>query len=221
MNILFLASGGGGNFRFLYYAIKELNLNYKLIGLISDRPCMANNAATQFEIYNNIVKYNRHDTEELDAELALIKPDIVITNINKILALKTLKINNNTIFINLHYSLLPAFAGMIGMEPIVAAKKTNNKYIGVSVHQVIEKVDAGEIISQSIFTPNWNGDIKTIYDTVFKIGALTLLNAILKQTNNLVPQEKKIEINNYEITLLDNNFNVDIINTDLFWRKLK
>ena len=40
-NIVFLVSGSGGTLKFLYFAIKALNLNYKILGVIADRECQS------------------------------------------------------------------------------------------------------------------------------------------------------------------------------------
>ena len=219
-DILFLASGGGGNFKFLYHAIEALQLPYRIVGLISDRMCAANEFAEQNNIFTKAIKYNKQRTEELDEIISNTQPHIVITNIHKILAPTTLLAAPGAMFINLHYSLLPAYAGMINMEPVNAAKAVNNRFIGVSSHDVIEEVDAGKIIAQAVFQPEWDADIVTIYDTVFKSGALTLLNAILLKTEQKKSTAITITINNYEVTLSESIFDTDKLNNSLFWSKI-
>ena len=78
--------------------------------------------------------------------------------------------------INLHYSLLPAFGGLIGLDPIKKAYESGCKFIGPTCHYVDEGVDTGKIIAQAIFTTEivYEDAVKTMFQT----GCLTLLNAI-------------------------------------------
>ena len=55
-------------------------------------------------------------------ELNKLNPDVIITNIHKIIDSDTLNMFPSK-FINLHYSLLPSFAGYIGMETVEKAKE--------------------------------------------------------------------------------------------------
>lgn len=211
MKVLFLASGGGGNFRFIYHANEALNLNFEMLGIISDRICRAHEFACTHNLYSKAIKYSRSNVEELNEELQRLKPDIVITTIHKILAESTLSAVPECKFINLHYSLLPSFKGTINMQPVDQGKSLNAQFIGTSVHEVIEEVDAGRLISQSIFHPDWNSDINIIYDTVFKSGCLALLNALLKtkENSNSYYPAKSFLLNNYEVTFSEALFNMN------------
>lgn len=50
--------------------------------------------------------------------------------------------------VNFHPALLPAFAGMNAVEQALAAKAP---YLGATAHQAILKVDAGQILCQSVY----------------------------------------------------------------------
>lgn len=220
--IVFLASGNGGNLKFFFYAIKKLNLPLEIIGVIADRPCGSIDFANKFRIPNYIVNYNKNMTSDLEKILIKLKPDIIITNIHKILQKSTLKcIEAN--FINLHYSLLPSFAGLIGMKTIEQAKNQNCKFIGTTSHKVIEEVDAGLILCQSIISVEWEKeDFNKIVDTVFKSGCMNLLNSIMIKLNISNELAKNnILINGYDV-VFNPHLRYDPINFDeSFWELIK
>jgi len=79
-------------------------------------------------------------------------------------------------FINLHYSLLPAFSGLIGIKTIKNAYEQGCKFIEPTCHLVDKGVDTGKILSQAVFTAE-----RTFEDAVnlmFKKGCLVLLSGI-------------------------------------------
>ena len=78
-----------------------------------------------------------------------MKPDLIVTNIHKLLSERLLETFGN-IFINLHYSYLSAYKGLIGMRPIDLAVKLNASFIGTTCHFLEEEVDSGKIITQGI-----------------------------------------------------------------------
>ncbi len=175
--IVFLVSGSGGTLRFLYYAIKRLELDIEITGVISDRECTALDFAVQNKIYSKKIKYDRTSPGDLRSELETLQPGLIVTNIHKIIDTGTLKIFPEK-FINLHYSLLPSFGGIIGMETVERAKKLNTGFIGGTCHEVCEEVDAGRIIQQGCFAVDWDRD-KDIVDTVFKVSCIVLLGGIM------------------------------------------
>lgn len=173
--IVFLASGNGGNLKFLYLALQyNLILNLDLF-VIADRECGSINFAREKILNNYVIRYSRTDTKELNDILDTIEPDIVVTNWHKIIDELTVKKYAGKL-INLHYSLLPAFAGLIGIEPIKHAYEQNCQYIGPTCHYVDEGVDTGRIISQAIFTTDISIDEAVV--RMFRAGCLSLLSGI-------------------------------------------
>jgi phosphoribosylglycinamide formyltransferase-1 len=79
--------------------------------------------------------------------------------------------------INLHYSLLPAFAGLIGIEPIKKAYEQGCKFMGPTCHLVDEGVDTGEILAQGVFKAD--RPFQELVTMMFRSGCLVLLNALL------------------------------------------
>lgn len=173
MKIIFLVSGNGGNFKFIKKCIDlEFLKDIELI-VIADRECGALQYAKENKIQSSKIKYNREYTKELSELLNKINPDYIITNWNKIIDEITVKKYSGKM-INLHYSLLPAFGGVIGIKPIEQAFEKKCRFIGSTLHYVNENVDDGEIIAQASIPNNFNK--KEMINQVFRSGCLNLLN---------------------------------------------
>lgn len=69
------------------------------------------------------------------AALAQHRPDLVITTVHRILA-EPVTSRYQGRLINLHYSLLPAFGGAIGIRPVRDALAYGSRFTGVTVHRV-------------------------------------------------------------------------------------
>ena len=216
--IVFLVSGSGGSLKFVYYALEKMCLDVKIVGIISDRDCQAIEFGKNKNIYFKKIKYQRLNVVELQFELKKLNPDLIITNIHKVIDKETLNLFPNK-FINLHYSLLPAFSGLIGMETLIKAKEQNVGFIGGTCHLVNEKVDCGKIICQACFSINWQTDLNSI-DTLFKCSSITLLGGIIKMLKLESSQTLCLNINNKKIYFSPQlpfkmNFEKD------FWEKVK
>ncbi len=213
MKICFLASGGGGNFKFLNLA-KELGMisNVQLF-LIADRDCGSLEYAKEKNIYNKKINYKRDNNIEFLKELKIIEPDIIVTNWHKIIDEEVVNKYKGKL-INLHYSLLPAFDGLIGVEPIKQAYEKNCQYVGATCHYVDEGVDSGKIISQAIVKTDVS--INIAIQKIFEKGCLILLNSILQLSNKELIRKKENNKFEYSPNLLfdDNQFD------EFFWNKL-
>ena len=162
-----------------------------------------------------IIKYNSQKTNELYDQIAKTnKPDIVITNIHKILDKEIISIRDIR-FINLHYSLLPAFEGLIGMKTIEEAKKRNVRFIGATTHRVTDIVDQGPILCQSSYPVNWDRDsITNIEQIIFESSCLCLLNTLYSFNYQLYDNYKGVS---YNPAL---SFDPAIFNEE-FWNKIR
>lgn len=182
--IVFLVSGGGANLKFIHYALQKLNLKVSIVGILADRNISFIDFVENEKIYFKKIKYDRQNNTELLTELKHLQPDVIITNIHKIIDEKTLLEHPNK-FINLHYSILPAFTGLIGMKTIEEARQQNVQFIGGTCHEVNEKVDAGKILYQGLFAVGeWDlTNIELEMDRVFKLSCYLLLAGILKKLN--------------------------------------
>lgn len=77
--------------------------------------------------------------------------------------------------LNIHPSLLPAFAGGMAPRPQAEALAAGVKWTGCTVHFVTEEVDAGPIIAQAV--------VPVLDDDTVE----TLSNRILEQEHQLMP----------------------------------
>lgn len=192
-SILFLASGGGGNLKFIHHSMAEEVINDVRLGAIADRDCGALEYAKSYGLFNEKVVYNRDNSEGLLQAIESFAPDVIVTNFHKILGEDVVRIYRNKM-INLHYSLLPAFSGVIGVKPIEEACQRGCKYIGPTCHVVNEEVDAGYILSQYAFkTPE---NIDAAITKMFRSGCLVLLSGI-EQTIGESLQHDKEEVSPY------------------------
>lgn len=175
--ILFLASGGGGTLKFIH-RVSEIFSEMSIVGVVADRHCGAIDFAEANGVSNRVIDCNINNQDKLSELIVSYTPDIVVTNIHKILCNDVISLPNIE-FINLHYSLLPAFNGLIGMQTVNLAKKSNVQFIGSTVHKVTEVLDGGDILSQGVVNVDWSRAIDDIYQDVFEIGCICLLNTIL------------------------------------------
>lgn len=177
--IVFLCSGGGGNLKFIHSCVKRGVLpDYQIVSVIVDRDCGASKFAEQSGIPTHKVAYSRELGSEMFNLLENYEPDIIITNIHKILDEKLVKRFKNRL-INLHYSLLPAFKGTIGEKPVRDALASGCKFVGTTSHFVVEEVDSGEILCQSAVSVVAGQSFEKTMNCLFRVGCFTLLNTLI------------------------------------------
>lgn len=197
--IVFLVSGGGSNLKFIHFALKALNINASIVGVIADREILFADYLKTEQITFKKVKYSRNNNHEMLFELKKLEPDCIVTNIHKVLDINLLTEFKDK-FINLHYSILPAFSGLIGMKTIEEARRQNVRFVGGTCHEVNENVDAGEVLFQSCFSiDDWNNNYQKIIDTVFKSSCLLLLSGILIKLDIKLGEFSKGNINGYDV----------------------
>lgn len=182
--IVFLCSGNGGNLKFIHKCIQyNILQDYEISSVITDRECGALDYAKANGIPFYKIKYNRDYNEELMYLLIQSDPDFIITNFHKIIDLDIVQKFDRRL-INLHYSLLPAFKGLIGDKPVKMALEKNCKFVGTTVHYVDVEVDNGEIIAQSVIPVNCGETFEQIMNRVFRSGCLNLLNSFFIVRND-------------------------------------
>lgn len=185
-NIIFLASGNGGNLKFFHLAQKRGLISGIRLSVVADRECGSLDFARKNSLENHMINYERSDAKELTGILEGANPDIIVTNWHKIIDEGTVRAFKGK-FVNLHYSLLPAFGGLIGTEPIYRAYAQGCKFIGPTCHLVDEGVDTGKIISQAIFKTDI--PIDEAIKEMFRRGCLVLLVGVQQLLDeNLVVQ---------------------------------
>lgn len=180
MKIAVFASGTGSNFTAILEAIQSRKItNVQVALLVSDRPqALAVQKAKDHSIpvftfhakdYPNKQAYE----EEILAKLTQRKVDfIVLAGYMRLLGHVLLEAYDRKI-INVHPSLLPAFAGK---DAIGQALDYGVKVTGVTVHYVDEGMDTGPVIAQRAIPID-------LYET-----RETLTKKIQEQEHSLLPE---------------------------------
>lgn len=179
LKVLFLASGGGSNL----VGVHQYGLggDFEITGVICDRNCGALRYAQDQGLPTALHSFHRtdEDNDHLIQLLGSWPADCIVTNVHRILSQRVLEAFPRS-FINLHYSHLPAFPGTLGMQAVDMACERGNAFIGVTVHEVIEKVDAGPTLAQGFFSRHQSGDV---YRSTFELGLLTLVSSLHLRTS--------------------------------------
>lgn len=217
--VLFLVSGNGGTLKFFNEAYKENRINLKVIAVISDRKCGALEYAKEKNIQAHEININKSNQDELKELIQLISADFVITTIHKVLHKDVISYSKSR-FINLHYSLLPAYEGLIGMNTVRQAKLDNAKFVGATAHLVSEDVDRGMILGQCFLLADWGANtMEYYYDLVFRGGCLVLLNQLMAFSDNTLIS---IPTSNYDQLTFNPPLTFSPLEYDkIFWDKLK
>lgn len=178
--IVFLCSGGGGNLSFVHHAIRGGGLlGAEIVGVITDRHCAANQFCEQVGLDNRVIAFDDQGQGGLLAALQSLEPDVVITTVHKIIDRAVVQRYEGKL-INLHYSLLPAFAGLIGAGPVKAALAQRVRFGGVTVHWVNEEVDAGVPVVQGVIALQRDEVLEQLMPVVFRSGCIALLRALVE-----------------------------------------
>lgn len=185
--IAFLASGQGGTLKAVHLAIEHLGLALSIAEVIADRECGAIEFGRGVQIPNRVIPYDKTDDSALRNAVRGLNADILVTTFNRILSPRVLEAARGEL-VNLHYSLLPAFGGMIGMKTLEAARQRGVQWIGATCHTVTPSVDAGPILAQCVLAPRWEHEpIAQTQDIVFRAACLTLLGVLLARAGGVHP----------------------------------
>ncbi|QUG41041.1 methionyl-tRNA formyltransferase [Psychrobacillus sp. INOP01] len=127
-------------------------------------------------------------SDELDQIIAL-KPDLIVTAaFGQILPKELLEVPELGC-INVHASLLPAYRGG---APIHQAIIDGQSKTGVTIMYMEEKLDAGDIISQSEISIEHSDDTGLLFEKLSAVGSELLketLPSIIAKTNNRTKQD--------------------------------
>lgn len=128
----------------------EADSAYRVVVVIADRDAPGLEWAEKFDVPTRIVRWSDHpDRRSFTAALcdeidAFACEFVVLAGFMRILAPVAIERFPERI-INVHPSLLPAFPGAHAVEDALKAGVTET---GVTVHLVVEDVDAGPIVAQ-------------------------------------------------------------------------
>lgn len=176
--VVFLCSGGGGNLRFVHQAIVQGWFGAaELAAVLTDRECPANAYARSAGISEACIDFGAAGQDALLSALDAFQPDLVITTVHRILAAAVTSKYRGRL-INLHYSLLPAFGGSIGVRTLRDALAYGVRFAGVTVHDVDETLDGGRPLVQAVIPVREGDEAESLMDLVFRCGCLALAAGI-------------------------------------------
>ena len=180
LNIVVFASGGGGNFKYL--AKHQGNQEFKILSLVVDRDCNAENIADQFSI--KVIKLRKRnkkiDFMTLLKHHEVVKSDlIVLAGFMPIIPASFLRSYARPI-LNTHPSLLPAHGGkgMYGVRVQESVIKSGDLIAGCTCHIIDEGIDTGEIICQRRIPVDFNISPWELGKKVFFLEGPNIIDAI-------------------------------------------
>lgn len=177
LKIAILASGRGSVIPRIIEAINDKQLNAKIEIIISNK---ADADVLKLAEHHNI------EAQYIPSE-QLISQTLKQHNIDLILSIGYMKILSRTFvqewqnrILNVHPSLLPAFAGLMNLKVHQAVLEAGVKETGCTVHLVTEEVDAGPILLQKRCSVHTADTPQTLKERVQKLEGEALVEAIKK-----------------------------------------
>jgi phosphoribosylglycinamide formyltransferase-1 len=154
MRLALLASGRGSNVSAILEAIAEGRLEADASLLICDRPAEAMSVAQRHGVPAGLIERrgfpsrSAHQAAIRDALLEAEAGLVALAGFAAILEPLVVDAFAGRI-LNIHPSLLPAFAGSVAPGPQAAALRAGVKLAGCTVHVVTNELDAGPIVAQA------------------------------------------------------------------------
>ncbi len=195
--IAVLASGRGTNFQALIDTCQSRKIKAQISALVTNNP---DAQAIQRATYHNIPvfildskKLTKEDYEKkLLSQCRLLNPNlIVLAGYMKILPLPFIQAFPHKI-INIHPSLLPAFAGLHAQKQ---ALEYGAKITGCTVHFIDQGVDTGPIILQSPVLIHDHDTEEDLSQRILEKEHETLISAVqLFLEDKLVIRDRKVYI---------------------------
>lgn len=150
-NIAILSSHNGSGFDTLYHASQNdiLDININLV-VSNNTDALVLKKASKYKIDNHLVNSKTSSNVDDTIYELLKKNDCEYIFLSGYMKKISSLLTNNFKIINSHPSLLPKYggAGMYGRHVHEAVIKNNERVSGVTIHEVNEKYDDGEIILQ-------------------------------------------------------------------------
>ncbi len=199
--IVVLVSGRGTNLQAIIDAIEEGKINGQIVAVISNRRnAYALERARKHGIETFYVPAKRgEEREEYDKKLVKIIDEknadlIVLAGFLRVLSSWFVRRYRWKI-INIHPSLLPAFAGLYGENVHRAVLEYGCKVSGCTVHFVDEKVDHGPIIIQKCVEVYDDDTVESLAERVLEKEHESLVEAIkLISENRVIVEGRKVKI---------------------------
>lgn len=222
-NILFLCSGGGGNLRFIHSLVLSGGLpGFASVSVIADRECSALDWSVANGLQTDVVSISREDQAGLIAACKLHPQSFIVTNVHKIIGSELIRAYKNRI-LNLHYSLLPAFGGTIGMQTLSNALTYGSKIVGATAHHVTEDLDSGPPIAQVALGSAHDQINENVTDLMFRAGCIALYTALLtlNDASLVLAQAKAIQVKEATFLISPSCELPNALANEAFWEALK
>ncbi len=132
-------------------------------------------------------------TEEINSEkwiekIKALKPDIIFScYYRKMIDSRILAIPDIGAF-NLHGSLLPSYRGRCPVNWVII---NGEKITGVTLHYMIDKPDAGDLVGQKEVAIDFCDTAKTLYDKLCRTAALLLDDLLPMIKRGQIPRSKQ------------------------------
>ena len=224
LRIVFLCSGSGGNLRFVAEAARLGFLpNAQISGVVTDRECAAGRFAEECGFPVSRCDFAAPGQEEVKERILAGAPDIVVSNVHKILCPGVVETFRGKM-LNLHYSLLPAFGGVVGARAVTQALEYGARLIGATVHWVEETLDGGLPLIQAALPVVEGEDRTELMDTVFRAGCIALLTGIQSAAQpggGALESRSIIEIAGRPVLFSPQAGFVPVYQDEAFWNRFK
>lgn len=217
-NIIFM-----GTPTFAVPILKKLIENYHVSLVVSqpdrEKDRKGNILATPVKIVaqeNNIAVYQPTNIKREYQTILDKKPDIIITCAYGQIIPKEVLNYPQYGCINIHGSLLPKLRGG---APIHHAIINGDKYTGITIMYMDEKMDTGDIIKQEKITIDDNDNLDSLYQKMSNLGAKLIIDtlpSIFNKTNQRIKQDEKEVTYGYNITKEEEKINFNLKSLDIY-----
>jgi phosphoribosylglycinamide formyltransferase-1 len=196
-----LVSGRGSNLQAIFNAIERGELRARVGVVISSRPdapaltiAADHGAATRVIVPRDYPSRAEAGAVIVETLRAANVKVVALAGYKPILDACVVRAFPNAI-INVHPSLLPAFAGGMAPRPQMEALEAGVKLSGCTVHFVTEEVDAGPIIAQAAVPVLDDDDVETLSARILAEEHRLLPQAIgLALSGRLIVEGKRVVI---------------------------
>jgi phosphoribosylglycinamide formyltransferase-1 len=177
-----LGSTRGSSMLPIIEAIKQNQLSAQINVVISNKPAFILQQAAKYNIPTQFLDPKNKTREEYDQEVSKILTQyqvdlVILIGYMRILSLQFVT-NWRDKIINIHPSLLPAFAGGMDLDVHQAVLASGVKETGCTVHVVTREVDAGPIVVQKKCQVLKDDTVETLKQRVQALEGNALITAI-------------------------------------------
>lgn len=198
-----------------------LNHNFNVVAVVSQpdkqqgrKKQIVPTIVKQIAINNDIPIYQPDNLSKNYHDLLEIEYDVLLTVAYGQIVPNELLKHTKVINLNVHYSLLPKYRGS---SPVQSAILNGDEKTGVSLMEMVEKLDAGDIYVQEEVEINQKYTATELFGTLNDLACQMLLKNLDEIVNNKIKSRKQNEeLATYCKKISKNdehiNFNDDVVN---------